>query len=57
MSKKTQRAFRAAYGHFEGASNQHGDAATAINMTGAGLTVLTGIIEELYEEVVALRAK
>ncbi len=57
MNSKTQKTFQAAYRHFQDASNQHGDAATAITMTGAGLHVLTGIIEDLYGEVVALRAE
>jgi hypothetical protein len=57
MKTKTKRAFHAAFRHFQDAANQHGDAATAITMTGAGLHVLTGIIEELFEEVEGLQAE
>src|SRR6202051_3581536 len=46
MNSKTEKSFKAVYRHFQDASNQHGDAATVITMTGAGLHVLTEIIEE-----------
>lgn len=57
MNDKTNKALKAAYRHFEQAANQHGDAPTAITMTAAGLHVLTSIIEDLHNEVTALRAE
>ena len=55
MKKTTEKAFQSAYRHFQDGSNQHGDAPTAITMTASGLHVLTGIIEDLFEEVTTLR--
>ena len=57
MKDTTEKALKAAYRHFEQASNQHGDPATAVTMTAAGLHVLTGIIEDLHKEVMALRTE
>ena len=57
MKNTTDKALKAAYRHFQDASNQHGDASTGITMTAAGLHVLTGIIEDLFKGVEALRAE
>ena len=57
MKIKIEKSFKAAFNHFQEASNQHGDAPTAITTTAAGLHVLTGIIQDLFEEVEALRAE
>jgi len=55
MKDETRKAIAATIKHFESATNRRGDVELAVSETAVGLVCLTGIIDDLFEEVEALQ--